>query len=174
MGLRSTGPLSDVVHIVRAMLLHEQVTLPDGVDVDRGIADLITALWELGLRTSNSCQGTPGGDEGDRNTDAAYILFPEAVDAYSFFSRALETISTPDSLAQIVVSVRLLARGGTPDAARKRGKAVSLELGVDPREGARDLRGCVRFDPELVPRVEAAFAAHGKHAPHPRRQENLP
>lgn len=157
--------------MVRTMLLHEQVTLPDGVEVDRGIADLITALWELGLRTSYSCQGTPGGDERDRNIDAGYILFPEAVDAFAFFSQALGAISTPESRAEVVVGVRLLARGGTPDASRKqRGKAVWLELGVNPHEGARDLRGCVRFDPELMPQVEAAFASPGHHASH--TQEN--
>jgi hypothetical protein len=145
------------------MLVHEQLTLTGEVEVDGGIANLLTALWELGLRTSHSCQGTSAGrcDE-EQAGSAAYILFPQATDAFSFFSQALEAISSPESLAQIVVDVRLLTKAGTPGwKGRKRGPAVSLELSVKPDAKERDLRGCVRFDPELMPRIEAAFAADG-------------
>lgn len=144
------------------MLIHQQVRLPGGVEVDAGISDLLIALWELGLRTSYSCEGTSAeGDEGVQVGDEAYILFPQATDAFSFFRQTLDAISTPDRVAQIVVSVRVLTRAGAPRWNRlKRGPAVSLELGVDPF-AKRDLRGCVRFDPDLMPMIEAAFAADG-------------
>lgn len=147
------------------MLAHEQLTLPDGVEVDGGIADLLTALWELGLRTSHSCQGTPGRGEEDQDVSAAYISFPQAADAYEFFSQALRAISAPESMAQVVVTVRLLTKVGVPGwETRKRGPVVSLELGVTPGAEERDLRGCVRFDPELMPQIEAAYAAHRSRA----------
>lgn len=144
------------------MLIHEQFTLPDGLEVDVGIANLLAALWELGLQTSHSCQGTPEGHGGDdQDTSAAYILFPQATDAFSFFTQTLEAISSPESVAQIVVKVRLLTKAGTPGwKSRKRGAAVSLELGVMAGATERDLRGCVRFDPELMPRIEAALGAY--------------
>lgn len=148
------------------MLTHEQFTLPNGVEVDIGIADLLTALWELGLRTRHSCQGTPNVGEEDRDVSAAYISFPEAEDAYSFFSQTLEAISTPQSLAKIVVSVRLLTKVGEPGwQTRKRGAAVSLEIGGESGATPRDLRGCARFDPELMPKVTAAFAAKNAGSP---------
>src|SRR4051812_25476266 len=97
------------------MLSHEQLTLPDGVAVDAGIANLLNALWELGLRTKYSCQGTPAGlCEEEQAGSGAYILFPQATDAISFFRQTLDAISTPDRLAQIVVDVRILSRPRTP------------------------------------------------------------
>lgn len=141
------------------MLVHEQVTLPNGVEVDGAIADLLTAMWDLGLRTTHSCQGTPGSGE-ERDRSATYISFPQAEDAYEFFSQALRTISTPQSMAQVVVTVRLLTKIGMPGwETRKRGPVVSLELGVTPGAEERNLRGCVRFDQELMAQIEAAYAA---------------
>jgi len=46
---------------------HAQVALPDPddpaatVEVDAGIAPLISALWARGFRTTSSCEGRPGG-----------------------------------------------------------------------------------------------------------------
>jgi hypothetical protein len=145
------------------MLTHDQVALPGGVEVDAGIASLLRALWELGLRTSYSCQGIPvGPGEPEGAGTAAYILFPQATDAFSFFSQTLDAISTTERMAQIVVDVRLLTKGGTPGwEGLKRGPAVSLELTVRPGAKERDLRGCVRFDPDLMPEIDAAFTADG-------------
>jgi hypothetical protein len=144
---------------LQRMLVHEQLTLRDGVQVDGGIADLLTALWELGLRTSHSCQGTASRGEEGRDVSAAYISFPQAADAYEFFSQTLRAISTPQSMAQVVVSVRLLTKVGMPGwETRKRGPAVSMEFGVTPEAEKQELRGCVRFDPELMPMIEAAYA----------------
>ena len=145
------------------MPIHEQRRLPGGAAVDTGIADLLEALWNLGLRTRFSCEGTSAerGDEEDSGSPA-YIMFPAAADAFEFFSQTLEAISTPAYLAQIVVDVRYLTKGSTPGwRSLKRGPAVSLEFGVDPTAHERRLRGTVRFDPELMPRIEAAFAADG-------------
>lgn len=142
------------------MLTHEQVTLPDGVQVDVGIATLLNALWELGLRTSYSCQGT--SEEPLEETwacSASYISFPEAADALTFFSQTLGAVSTPDHLARIVVDVRYATRARPGWELLRRGPAVTLELSVEPGAKEGDLRGCVRFDPDLMPLVEAAFVA---------------
>ena len=145
------------------MNIHDQLTLPDGVAVDAGIAHLLAALWELGYRTSHSCQGTSAGSRPDEDGCEAYILFPQATDAFSFFSQTLDAISSPESVAQIVVNVRLLTKGQMPGwKTRKHGPAVTLELGVMPGAKERNLRGCVRFNPELMPQIEGAFAADGE------------
>lgn len=141
------------------MLIHEHVTVADGLEVDAGIASLLEALWALGLRTSHSCKGTAVDDgEAEDPSSAAYISFPGAADALEFFSHTLEAISTPDRKAMIVVQVRLLTKAGRPGWQHRRpGPALSLEFDVDHDANERDLRGCVRFDPELMPHVEAAF-----------------
>jgi hypothetical protein len=38
-----------------------QYTLGEPVDIDEQIAPVVTAIWQLGLRTTSSCQGDPGG-----------------------------------------------------------------------------------------------------------------
>jgi hypothetical protein len=136
---------------------HEQVVLANGVAVDAGMASLVTALWELGLRTSYSCQGTPDEPSLEEWTRAAgYILFPEAQDAIAFFNKALGAASAPEHWAHIVIEVRHLS---TPTAPyEKRGPAVTLELSTDRIANKGALRGCVRFDPKLLPAIEAVFA----------------
>lgn len=50
---------------------HEQVPVGVGdFTVDAGMADLITALWALGIETTNCCQGT------DENWRSAYVAMP--------------------------------------------------------------------------------------------------
>lgn len=154
--------MSGVVGSFTSVLIHEQIRLPDGVEVDTGIANLLGALWDLGLRTSHSCQGKPE-DQSERYWDcsASYISFPEAADAFAFFGQTLEAISDNDSRARIVVSVRIGNRFTPVGMSRKCGPALSLELGVK-EEGNGGLRATVRFDPDLMPRVEAAFGVDGE------------
>jgi len=38
-----------------------QYMLGETVEIDEEIASIVQAVWELGLRTSSSCQGDPGG-----------------------------------------------------------------------------------------------------------------
>ena len=144
------------------MLIHEQVSLPGGVEVDAGMAALLDALWALGLRTSHSCQGTPVTSADDEAVADAYVAFPALEDALVLFDTALRAASTEEHLARIDVSVRFLARptrpGVTPLA---RGRAVTLELAPDStRESG--LRGCVRFRSDLVAMVEGALGVLGQ------------
>ncbi|MET3960608.1 hypothetical protein ABIE44_000542 [Marmoricola sp. OAE513] len=138
-------------------LEHEQLTMPDGIEVDVGIAPLLRSLWELGLRTSYSCQGTsppePGGDGRE-----SYISFPDAADGSRFFAETLEALSVPGRVAQIKVSVQFGSKPPRPGREYlKSGSPVVLELSLNPSVSERRLRGCVRFDPDLMPEIEAAF-----------------
>jgi len=103
---------------------------------------------------------------GEHDGAGAYISFPQASDAFSFFSQTLNAISSPDRLAQIVVDVRLLTRAGSPGwRSRKRGPAVSLELSVKQDAEEPNLSGRVRFDPDLMPEIEAAFVTDSAPVP---------
>ena len=44
----------------RTMNYHPHVII-DGIEIDEEIAPLIELIWNLGLRTSNSCQDNPAG-----------------------------------------------------------------------------------------------------------------
>lgn len=50
--------LNDVGLRPEQLEMHPQVEL-DGIEVDEGIADLLRALWSLGIATQFSCQGDP-------------------------------------------------------------------------------------------------------------------
>ena len=140
------------------MLTHEQVSMPNGVKVDVGMANLLGALWALGIRTSYSCQGTPDESAVELWTcDAGYIQFPDATDALAFFAKTLGPITDPERWVQIVIEVRHPSAPGEPFV--RRSPSVTLELTKDHHGDEGSLRGCVRFDPKLLPVVEAVFDA---------------
>lgn len=59
------------------MVDHPQVTLwhrGQPVPVDRGVADLVSALWAAGIDTVYSCQGGPPAPEGS-GAALAYVAF---------------------------------------------------------------------------------------------------
>lgn len=120
------------------------------------MATLLDALWALGVRTSHSCEGTPGIPSDD-NISAAYVAFPVAGDALSFFETTLRSASTAEHMARIDVSVRFFARP-TPLGVdlSARGRAVTLELSADSTQES-GLKGCVRFNSELVEVLEVAL-----------------
>jgi hypothetical protein len=139
------------------MLVHEQVRLPGGLEVDAGMATLLDALWALGIRTRASCEGTPSTTSNDEDVSAAYVALPAAEDALVLFDKSLRAASTGEHMARIDVSVRFLARP-TPPGVKPfaRGRAVILELSPDLTQES-GLKGCVRFASDLVDMLEVAL-----------------
>jgi hypothetical protein len=81
---------------------HRQIQSSRGVLIDEGIAELVEAVWRVGIDTSHSCQGGQAVNfEGDRWRDddvRAYILFPTVDDALSFMRRSATQLGWTDHI----------------------------------------------------------------------------
>jgi hypothetical protein len=78
------------------MTEHKQIAIPDPasnqmIEVDEGIAPLLTAIWGLGIETCNSCQENKPG--------IIWIEFLRAEDAEMFLTgvvSGLDPVSSPE------------------------------------------------------------------------------
>lgn len=74
--------------------LHRQICVR-GVEVDAGMSDLLTALWDLGFETQFSCEGKPGDSTvafDHRSPDRSYVLFSKLEDAFAFVQGSIHLL----------------------------------------------------------------------------------
>lgn len=127
---------------------HRQVDV-DGVLVDEGLAPLLRHLWRCGFRTQFSCQCRVMTGAVD-----TYIIFWTLEDAFRFFERTVELLYRHDW--------RLFKALAPGEPLRPQAKvAVRTMLITDPLEKMEwtRLRGCVEFNPELLPLVTELWLA---------------
>lgn len=147
------------------MTQHVQVTVQHPqrgtVQVDEGLADLLTALWTLGIDTLHSCQAE---HQGGRTWSMVFILFPSSGDVEDF----LEYVAPFQEPEQWSLYERIRSVWGVPGAwrfsARVDDLAVTYEAGPgglrrEARTGSSEFEVAVgvRFPLEDLAAVRAAI-----------------
>lgn len=115
---------------------HDTVTTSRDITVDRGIADLIEALWTIGFETQFSCEGNadlfdPSGSL-ENHTDAAHIIFPDVEQGVKF--------------AELSYRFLIHARPDLPWAG-----LMTVEMGLPLKTVEMGtIRSVVRFNPDAL------------------------
>lgn len=124
------------------MFTHEQVPVRVGeFTVDAGMADLVTALWDLGIETTNSCQGT------DEHWRSAYLSMESA-----HFKRFLEMFEDDIEIAREARRRHLQIHEGESFVSCWHGDMrESFSATVHKGDGRWVVNIALRFPPSFVP-----------------------
>lgn len=99
-----TVPLKDIPQVTLCFdgepHRHPQTYLR-GVQVDEGIALLLSRVWDSGLETQWSCEGIPAHNAIMPNLGLTYIVFPQREHAYLFLEFTGDNLENPQDMMRV-------------------------------------------------------------------------